>query len=335
MSISISRQAYDELFEEIDETQQHFDPEDELDTTWKYPPVLGEGYLRYIQLRQGMTLEIHSYQHHDKLITHNVDGPHPCEWGIMLSGYWKHTSSTGIEGGSWAGQQAFASSGMEVGGMLELPEDYSLAVAMHFEPELLSSFVGNSSGELPASLQHLIGTPELPLHSRTSLATPIARHIAQQILHCPYQGMIKRVYLEGKTLELMALLLKQEAEIQTGNPTAKPLKPGTLERIHAAREVLLQRLDNPPSTAELAQQVNLNEYTLKQGFRQVFGKPLFTYLHDYRLEQARQLLETGEVKVTEVAQLVGFASRNHFAAEFRKKFGSNPKEYLIQHRRYF
>ncbi|MEH2466211.1 helix-turn-helix domain-containing protein [Nostoc sp.] len=51
--------------------------------------------------------------------------------------------------------------------------------------------------------------------------------------------------------------------------------------------------------------VKLNEYALKRGFLQVFGKPLFAYLHDYRLEQARQLLETGEMKVSEVAQKIG------------------------------
>ncbi|MEH1833251.1 MAG: hypothetical protein V7L29_14540 [Nostoc sp.] len=46
--------------------------------------------------------------------------------------------------------------------------------------------------------------------------------------------------------------------------------------------------------------VKLNEYALKRGFLQVFGKPLFGYLHDYRLEQARQLLETGEITKTNV-----------------------------------
>ncbi|MEH2182896.1 MAG: AraC family transcriptional regulator [Nostoc sp.] len=37
----------------------------------------------------------------------------------------------------------------------------------------------------------------------------------------------------------------------------------------------------------------------------------------------------------EVARIIGFASRNHFAATFRNKFGINPKEYLIQRKRFF
>ncbi|MEH2311256.1 MAG: hypothetical protein V7K35_07595 [Nostoc sp.] len=74
------------------------------------------------------------------------------------------------------------------------------------------------------------------------------------------------MYLEGKVLELLALLLGQEAEIYMGSRTQKPLKSGTLERILYARDLLLQQMDNPPSIAKLARLVKLNEYALKRGF---------------------------------------------------------------------
>jgi AraC-like DNA-binding protein len=48
-------------------------------------------------------------------------------------------------------------------------------------------------------------------------------------------------------------------------------------------------------------------------------------LHDYRMNQAQQLLIRGELKVGEVMQRVGFRDRGHFAAAFRKKFGVNPR----------
>ncbi len=68
--------------------------------------------------------------------------------------------------------------------------------------------------------------------------------------------------------------------------------------------------------------------TLKRGFRQVFGTTVFGYLHHYRLEQARQLLEAGDMNITETAHAIGFADRSYFAAAFRKKFGLNPSRYL-------
>lgn len=164
-----------------------------------------------------------------------------------------------------------------------------------------------------------------------------------QILGCPYRGITKRMYLESKALELASLVLEQGSEIQTGNYATshgdalvthrlsdrdiQPLNPRTLERIYYARTLLLQNLHNPPSLVNLAQQAKLNEYTLKRGFHQVFGTTVFGYLHDYRLEQARQLLEAGNMKVVKVAETVGKARRSYFATAFKKKFGRNPKNY--------
>ena len=331
MTIIIPAQAHEELWQEVDQTRQSNDPDDELDITCKCPQALGEGYSRRVELRQNLVLEIESYQRHDNLIIQGIDRPHPLEFWFMLSGQWMESSLWAVNQ-TEAGQYGFFGSGMAIKGEDEFSQGRQLLVGVHLEPELLQSFIGNSSGELPKALQHLMREPEQPYHFRSNVMTPMMQYNVQRILHCPYQGIIKRTYLEGKVLELLALLLEQEAEIHMGSRTQKPLKSGTLERILYARDLLLQQIDNPPFIAELARLVKLNEYALKRGFLQVFGKPLFAYLHDYRLEQARQLLETGEMKVSEVAQKIGFASRNHFAAAFRKKFGINPKEYLMQHK---
>ncbi|MCD8489485.1 MAG: AraC family transcriptional regulator [Desertifilum sp.] len=75
----------------------------------------------------------------------------------------------------------------------------------------------------------------------------------------------------------------------------------------------------------MARQVGLNDCTLKRGFRQVFGKTVFGYLHEYRLEYARQLLEERRLNVSEVAQKIGFVNRSYFAAAFRKKVWPHPQ----------
>ncbi|MEH2180208.1 AraC family transcriptional regulator [Nostoc sp.] len=180
-----------------------------------------------------------------------------------------------------------------------------LSVEVFIQPDILRSFVGKPTEELPAALQHLLRPCDQQCYSRSGNTTPFMQSVLQQILRCPYQGVTKRVYLESKALELLALLLDQEVKVQTSNRPASVLKPGTLERIHYAREVLLQRLNDPPSIAELSKQVKLNEYTLKQGFRKVFGTTIFSYLHDYRLEQARLFFDLGEQNVIEIAFLFG------------------------------
>jgi AraC family transcriptional regulator, transcriptional activator of the genes for pyochelin and ferripyochelin receptors len=139
---------------------------------------------------------------------------------------------------------------------------------------------------------------------------------------------MKQMYLESRAVDLITLHLQQfqDKELYQKNSLSKDLSD--VERIHQAKEILLSNLENPPSLVELARKVGLNDFKLKCGFHQVFGTSAFKYLHDYRLEKARQFLATGEMKVEEVALRVGFESRSYFAIAFRKKFGVNPKKYL-------
>jgi AraC family transcriptional regulator, transcriptional activator of the genes for pyochelin and ferripyochelin receptors len=87
-------------------------------------------------------------------------------------------------------------------------------------------------------------------------------------------------------------------------------------------------MDEPPSLLTLARQVGLNDFKLKRGFRQVFGTTVFGYLHEHRMERARQLLEERRLNVTAVACTVGYANPSHFAGAFKRKFGVNPSAYL-------
>ena len=63
--------------------------------------------------------------------------------------------------------------------------------------------------------------------------------VLQQILHCPYKGLVKRAYLESKAIELMALVLDREIAIAQKEPKKFFLKPEQIERSHYAKEFLL------------------------------------------------------------------------------------------------
>jgi AraC-like DNA-binding protein len=149
----------------------------------------------------------------------------------------------------------------------------------------------------------------------------------QQILNCPYQGAIARMYLEGKVWELMALQLAQIRE-NGEQQNQYFLKSADRDRLERARQILGDRLDNPPSLSNLAQEIGLNECALKRGFRQLFGTTVFGYLYQQRMEYAKQLLQQRELNVSQVAKKVGYSSQSRFATAFRKKFGINPKVFM-------
>ncbi len=144
--------------------------------------------------------------------------------------------------------------------------------------------------------------------------------VLYQILNCPYRDFIREVYLQSKALELVALWLAQELDSRQINQSMVKLSPDDIERIYYARDILITNLLHPPTLLELARRVAINQRKLKQGFRQIFGTTVFGYLHDHRMEQAKQML-------AQVAHAVGYSHLSHFAAAFRKKFGVNPSAY--------
>ena len=208
-------------------------------------------------------------------------------------------------------------------------------IYLKIEPQqFLQSFSEADLEQIPIYLRQAVIGDRLQFYYQQEKITRQMQRVLRQILQCPHQGLMKRMYLESKAVELIMLHFQQYQEQEVRDRSSIQRNASDVDRIYQAKEILLNNLENPPSLMELARQVGLNEFKLKRGFRQVFGTSAFKYLHDYRLEKAKHLLGSGDMKVEEVAFRVGFDSRSYFALAFRKKFGLNPKEYYqhYQHR---
>ena len=152
----------------------------------------------------------------------------------------------------------------------------------------------------------------------------------ERIDDSPFHGGLKKLYLEGKILELIALRLAQLSDGGTPRPGAV-LTRRQIERLHEARALVTARMASPPSLRELSREVALSTTLLKRGFRQLFGETVFEHLRNLRLEQAREMLADRDVSVKEAAHAVGYASLSHFARAFGQRFGASPRLWARAH----
>ena len=157
--------------------------------------------------------------------------------------------------------------------------------------------------------------------------TPSIQVILQQILNCPYEKGLKNIYMEGKILEIFAIYINEKIYQQEKHNLIK-LSNEDIVSLYKAKDILDNNLVNPPTLASLSKMICLNEFKLKNGFKEMFGDTVYAYVIDKRLETARLLLEKRNMQINEVVSLVGYTNASHFASVFRKKFGVNPKEYL-------
>lgn len=330
MTVTLSQQNYwDLIYSEADLSQiESVDPSPALesDCTWKYSSPVGTGSYREIQIRDGVELAISDDCFHEDLKILTCDRDHPIELSYTLIG----TETSSLET-TRAGQYAFYGSGLAPGETLEITANQrSLQVVIHIEPAVFCQWLSSLSNQLPAEIGNWMKPLDQPYHTQICQTTAAMQTALQQILQCPFRGLTQQIYLEGKVWELVALHLAETlTQTLDADTTCEPklLKPEDIERIHYAKDVLVTRLDQPPSLIELARLAGINDYKLKVGFRQVFGTTVFGYLHDCRMERSRQLLDAGDLSIAEAARAVGFVNRSHFAIAFRKKFGVNPRDF--------
>lgn len=84
--------------------------------------------------------------------------------------------------------------------------------------------------------------------------------------------------------------------------------------------------------AEVALRFGLSSDTVSSRVRVATGKTFVEFLHASRLEEARRLLETTALNVSQVAARVGFSTSQHFARIFRRYSGLSPARYRLQRR---
>ncbi|NEQ29414.1 MAG: helix-turn-helix transcriptional regulator [Leptolyngbya sp. SIO4C5] len=214
----------------------------------------------------------------------------------------------------------------------EWPADESLHVVyISVDPSYFNTFDLSETALSPPLKTMLQGNTTRRFHQSLGCVTPAMRQILQQIVHCPYNGMVQRLYLEGKALELLALQFEAWAENPLSNREVM-LRSRDIDQLHQAKDILQKQADQPPSLTELARQVGLNDRKLKQGFRQLFGTTVFGYLQSYRLEQAKLLLRDADCTVAQVALKVGYTNPEAFSTAFRRRFDINPKAYQLGQR---
>jgi signal transduction histidine kinase/DNA-binding response OmpR family regulator/ABC-type sugar transport system substrate-binding protein len=84
---------------------------------------------------------------------------------------------------------------------------------------------------------------------------------------------------------------------------------------------------DPLTREQIASHIHLNPDYLTDCFRQEQGVTPMAYLNRYRLYQARKLLESSDLPITQVALAVGFSGSAHFTRMFQRVVGMTPRAY--------
>jgi AraC family transcriptional regulator, transcriptional activator of the genes for pyochelin and ferripyochelin receptors len=158
--------------------------------------------------------------------------------------------------------------------------------------------------------------------------SPAIAVILSQIMNYNLHPSIKELYIKGKVYELTALYFNKSSDSDI-EQCPFLVDEDNIRKIRKAKEIIINRMAEPPTLAELSEEISLPLKKLKEGFKQIYGDSVFSFLFDYKMEFARKMLESGHHNVNEVGLKVGYSTASHFISAFKKKYGTTPKKYLM------
>lgn len=173
------------------------------------------------------------------------------------------------------------------------------------------------------NFEHLKGSKPIISKTQTSSALKMVLH---QLLSQHIDDALKSLYLKGKVYEILSLYFSKSAESITTCPFIA--NEATLSSIKKVKDLIIENMSNPPSLEALAKATGLSLQKMKVGFKNYYGMPIYTFLVNYKMDHAKNLLTESQRNVYEVSEILGYSKPSHFISAFKKKFGITPKRFV-------
>lgn len=184
-------------------------------------------------------------------------------------------------------------------------------------------FMQQADGASSTDFSSLLGSRALRIFQET--VSPSTELLLKRVIDTASRGTSKNIEIESDVLQLLATAF--QSFLVDKNYHSTVLSTSDMRKIQQARDIIMERMVDPPSLIELSRMIGMNDYKLKIGFKEMYHTTVFGYLREKRLEKALLLLQQGEMNVTETSFAVGYSNSSYFAEAFREKYGINPSAF--------
>ena len=205
----------------------------------------------------------------------------------------------------------------------QLPGRREVSVTLFCKPGFVTGLVPET-GTMPRHIRRFLGSQTGALNYCQLPVDAEILDTASRMVRSSYDGRMHLVHLEAKALELFCQILR--AFDRLSEAFGEQYSERDLDRLHRAREILASRFAPVPTIRSVSRELGINESKLKRGFKTLFGKTVFEYGHDCRMQHALQLLRDRHLRIGLVAEAAGYMHQTTFASAFKQHFGYRPKE---------
>ena len=138
------------------------------------------------------------------------------------------------------------------------------------------------------------------------------------------QKRTRLFYLKLKVLELLFYLLSSNAGATDERPY---FYKNHVVAVKAITEYMVKNIDRHFTLEELSVKFEIPLTSMKKCFKGIYGMPVHTYMREYRVHVAADLLRQTNLSIAEIAEQVGYSNQSKFTEVFKRILKVSPVEY--------
>jgi len=105
-----------------------------------------------------------------------------------------------------------------------------------------------------------------------------------------------------------------------------------LRRLKTAKQYMDDQFLSIEEVSQVANICNMSEFHFFRSFKQAFNSTPYQYILNKRLELAKELLQKGQLSITQIAGHCNFPDVFTFSKAFKRQFNSTPTGFVAVHR---
>ena len=140
--------------------------------------------------------------------------------------------------------------------------------------------------------------------------------------------IISRHGSSGEALRIAKVyLLKWHGEGQLPYASLVSSAPHADSVVRSCEQWLKENYKQTNAITQVVEQANIPERTLKRRFKAATGATLIEYIQNLRIEEAKALLEAGQMTVDDISIAVSYEDASFFRRLFKRLTGLTPSQY--------
>lgn len=151
-------------------------------------------------------------------------------------------------------------------------------------------------------------------------------NIIQEIINFKYVNPVSDViHMQLKTFEVILNLY--ESEIKDEKITKRTYTDTQIRVVRNIKNTLTRDISSYVSLDVLSASYGINLTILKNCFKDMYGRPLYSWYREYKFQRAQELIKNTDYPMSKIAHMVGYKSSSKFSKAFKQETGVLPSTY--------